>query len=97
MAKIFFNMNKAAEAWMEEETNTGRLSGVWLKTDNSGMVMIWEVESNDVLSQKLAEKPASSFIEYAVTPLSDMKAGMENQKGHEENGPIKVSFIFLFF
>jgi hypothetical protein len=40
-----------------------------MKTDNTGMVIIWEVKSNDTLPLKLAENPASSFVEYAATPL----------------------------
>ena len=77
MAKAILKMNRAAKKWVEEEKKAGRLIDAWAKTDNSGCVWLWDVESNYSLFNKLNENPAASFVDYTVTPVIDMEKALE--------------------
>lgn len=49
MSEAVVEMSKAAGKWYEQEMKAGRLVDAWVKSDVSGGVMLWEVESNDAL------------------------------------------------
>ena len=73
MAKTALALNEASEAWMDAEKKAGSIIEAWQKTEGSGGVAIVELESNDALYHKLMENPFMPFLEYTVTPLTDMK------------------------
>ena len=80
MAKAALALLEAAEAWNEKEKKAGRHIETWAKSDGSGLIVIVEAESNDVVYKKLYENPYYPFCMYCVTPLTDMKLAFETGK-----------------
>jgi hypothetical protein len=76
MAKTALALNQAADAWIDAEKKAGCIIEAWSKTEGSGGVAIVERESNDALYQKLMENPYMPFLQYTVTPLTDIKIAM---------------------
>ncbi len=77
MAEAALAMADATEDWMKEEKKAGRIVEMWAKTDGSGGIILVEAESNDELFKKLTEMPFSPFLQFCVTPLTDMETAME--------------------
>jgi hypothetical protein len=80
MAKEALALLEATEAWNEKEKKAGRHIETWAKSDGSGLIVIVEVESNDVVYKKLYENPYWPFCTYTVTPLTDIKLAIETGK-----------------
>jgi len=80
MAKMALALLEATEAWIEEGKKAGFIIEVWATTDATGGVGIAEVDSNDALYEKLHESPYSLFMQYTVTPLTDIKLSIETGK-----------------
>ena len=80
MAKTALTLVEATEAWIKAEKERGCLTEVWATTDTTGGVAIVEVESNDALYLKLEEVPFMPFMQFCVTPLTDMKLSIEAGK-----------------
>ncbi|NIN51665.1 MAG: hypothetical protein GTN80_00635 [Nitrososphaeria archaeon] len=76
MAEAALEMSEASRDWMKEE-KAGRIVEMWAKTDGTGGIILVEAESNDELFKKLVEMPFSPFLQFCVTPLTDMETAME--------------------
>jgi hypothetical protein len=72
MAKTAIALIKATKTWIENEKKRGGLIEAWGYTEGTGGVGIVESDSNDAVYTKLMENPFSPFMEYCVTPLTDM-------------------------
>ena len=77
LAKTAADLLEATEAWIERERKAGTLIEAWATTDTSGGVAIIEGDSNDAVYQKLMELPFVPFVQYTVTPLTDLKLALE--------------------
>ena len=73
MAETALALNKATESWLEAEKKAGTMIEVWASSDSTGGIALVEEESNDALHEKINEVPYYPFMQFTVTPLTDMK------------------------
>ena len=76
MAETALALNKATESWIEAEIKAGTLVEVWATSDSNGGIALIEAESNDVLHNKIYETPYYPFMQFEVTPLTDIKLSL---------------------
>lgn len=72
MAKTALPLVEATKTWVENEKKTGGIVEAWAYTEGWGGVGIFESGSNDALYIKLNEAPFSPFMQFCVTPLTDI-------------------------
>jgi muconolactone delta-isomerase len=81
MAETALALNIATEAWLEGEKKAGTILEIWATSDSNGGIALVEAESNDALHKKIYETPYYPFMQFEVTPLTDMnlsfKAGQK--------------------
>jgi muconolactone delta-isomerase len=80
MAKIALTLLKASQASTGELTKKGVITEMWSRTDGTGGISLIEVDSNDALFKLLAEEPYGPFLQFSVTPLSDINIAYESAK-----------------
>ena len=80
MAKTALALTEATETWIEKQKKAGSIIEICQYTEGTGGVAIVEEKSNDALYQKIWECPYSLFMQYCVTPLTDMKIALETNK-----------------
>lgn len=76
MTKTALALLEATETWIEEEKQAGRIIEAWATSDGTGGVAICEYDSNDAVFGKLMESPYAPFLQYTVTPLTDLKLAL---------------------
>ena len=64
---------QAALDRLEAEKKAGTMIEVWASSDSTGGIALVEEESNDALHEKINEVPYYPFMQFTVTPLTDMK------------------------
>ncbi len=77
MAKTAIELLKASKAQVDKDKKEGTITEFWTYTDGTGGMALVEVESNDALSQRLANEPYAPFLTFCVTPLSDYEQSIK--------------------
>ena len=72
MVKTALTLLKRSQAYINRLLKTGTITEAWNYTDNTGGIALIEAGSNDDLFKLLAEEPYGPFLQFSVTPLSDI-------------------------
>lgn len=78
MAKMALDLVKASLAQTDKDVKEGRITEASMYVDQSGGLVIVDVESNEELYQRLANEPFAPFLDFCVTPLIDYKIGYQS-------------------
>jgi muconolactone delta-isomerase len=77
MAKTALTLLEASRKYTSNLIKQGKMSEMWNLADGSGGLALVEVESNDELFNMLQAEPYGPFLEYSVSPLSDIQLAYE--------------------
>jgi len=80
MAKIALTLLKGSQAYTGGLAKKGVITEMWNRTDGTGGIALIEADSNDALFKLLAEEPYGPFLQFSVTPLSDINIAYESAK-----------------
>ncbi len=78
MAKIALTLLKGSQAYTGGLAKKGVITEMWNRVDGTGGLALIEADSNDALFNLLAEEPYGPFLEFSVTPLSDINIAYES-------------------
>lgn len=73
MAKTAITLLEASQKYTSELLKQGKMSEMWNLADGNGGLVLVEVESNDELFNIIQAEPYGSFLEFSVSPLSDIQ------------------------
>lgn len=77
MARTALTLMKASKSYTSGLKREGTITEIWAFTDGTGGVAIMEADSNDALFKLLSEEPYGPFIQFSVTPLTDLNMAYE--------------------
>jgi muconolactone delta-isomerase len=77
MAKTALSLLKASQAYTSGLAKKGVITEMWNLTDGTGGLAIIEADSNDALFKLLSEEPYGPFLQFSVTPLTDINLAYE--------------------
>ena len=80
MVKTALTLLKASQEYTNGLVKTGKMSEMWNLADGSGGMALAEVESNDELFNLIQAEPYGPFLEFSVTPLSDIQLAYDTAK-----------------
>jgi len=80
MAKIALTLLKGSQEYTGGLAKKGVITEMWNLTDGTGGIALIEADSNDALFKLLAEEPYGGFLQFSVTPLTDINIAYESAK-----------------
>ena len=78
MAKTALMLLKASREYTGGLMKQGKITEMWNFTDGTGGLALIEADSNDELFGLLQAEPYSPFLEFGVTPLSDINLAYDS-------------------
>jgi muconolactone delta-isomerase len=77
MMKTAFTLLKASQEYTTGLAKKGVITEMWNFADGTGGIALIETDSNDALFKLLSDEPYGPFMQFSVTPLSDVKLAYE--------------------
>ena len=78
MAKTALALLRASREYTSGLVKEGKMFEMWNYVDGSGGMALVEAKSNDELFTLLQAEPYGPFLEFSVTPLSDVSLAYES-------------------
>jgi muconolactone delta-isomerase len=78
MAKTALMLLKASREYTAGLMKQGKITEMWNYTDGTGGLALVEVDSNDELFGLIQAEPYGLFLQFAVTPLTDINLAYES-------------------